>query len=72
MPGSGEEAVPLAMVLEARGRLAALNGDHEGALRLLEACGDLLAPQGEHQPFSQWRLRAALCLQRLDRLQVAA
>ena len=64
---AGEEAVPLAMVLEARGRLAALNGDHEGALRLLEACGDLLAPQGEHQPFSQWRLRAALCLQRLGR-----
>ncbi len=59
------EAVPLAMVLEARGRLAALNGDFAGALKHLEACGELLGPMGDHVPLSQWRLRTALCLHHL-------
>ncbi len=61
------EGLPLAMVLEARGRLAALDGDLAGALDRFEACGELLAPVGEHQPFSQWRLRAALCLHGMGR-----
>ncbi len=68
LPGSDADwdgTIPFALALEARGRLAALRGAPREALRDLLACGELVSPMGGHQPYSQWRLRAALCLHRL-------
>jgi DNA-binding CsgD family transcriptional regulator len=68
LPG-GDDAwsgsVPFALMIEARGRLATLRGDDEAALRDLLACGEVVSPMGDHQPYSRWRVHAALCLDRL-------
>ncbi len=68
LPGGDErwhDSVPFALVLEARGRLAAERGEDESALGHLLACGERMSPMGPHQPFSRWRVEAALCLGRL-------
>ncbi len=68
LPGSDadwDRAIPFALTLEARGRVGALRGEHREALEDLLACGELVSPMGRHQPYSQWRLRAALCMHRL-------
>ncbi len=68
LPGGDDrwhDSVPFALVLEARGRLAAERGEDEAALTDLLACGERMSPMGPHQPFSRWRVEAALCLGRL-------
>lgn len=68
LPGGDErwhDSIPFALVLEARGRLAAERGDDEAALAGLLACGERMSPMGPHQPYSRWRPAAALCLGRL-------
>ena len=68
LPGGDErwrETIPFALVLEARGRLAAERGEDEEALAELLACGERMLSMGPHQPFSRWRVEAALCLGRL-------
>ena len=59
------ETIPFALVLEARGRLAAERGEDERALAEQLACGERMLSMGPHQPFSRWRVEAALCLGRL-------
>lgn len=68
LPGGDErwrDSIPFALVLEARGRLAAERGEDERALTELLACGERTRPMGPHQPYSRWRVEAALCLGRL-------
>ncbi len=68
LPGGDEEwqeTIPFALNLEARGRLAAASGKDEEALALLLECGERVSPMGSHQPYSRWRVQAALCLTRL-------
>lgn len=59
------DSVPFALILEARGRLAAARGEDEAALADLLACGERVSSMGPHQPYSRWRVHAALCLERL-------
>ncbi len=74
LPGGDErwsDSIPFALTLEARGRLAAERGDDEAALPDLLACGERTEPMGPYQPFSRWRVEAALCLSRLGEPQRA-
>lgn len=75
LPGGDERwnsSIPYALVLEARGRMAMAHGEFGEALDHFQGCADLCLPMGEHQPFSQWRIRKALCLRELGEEEAAS
>ena len=62
-----------AWAAEARGRLAAHRGDHEGALAAFVAVGDTLRDLGLTNPaMFHWRSEAALAALRLEQTELAA